>query len=495
MNNVKSSSSIVDRKLWYRWRNIIFVVLLTLIVSVGWVASEIREFFNSKANPTRNYPAEYRALVLASEGIDAEQSARAWALLTQAGEIYSEIILQLDTESAEEWEEIKNKDEGEVMYYEPSSVRYGIAQPVINDRTRKGLRLIEEAGVFNLLGQHADLELGLRPLDASRPMIYWALPVIPKLRGIAKARCATMRLSLIRGDEDGVVQAFHEIYALGVALSHQQDLMSRLVGLACLELAIDELRHELLEHSFSEAHCDELFSNLNQYPISTINEVLLAERYNTYDTLEWMCNEDGYLIIGGYLNVDTYEPPEKNILNGIKLRFFSMRKEEIFEFIDLCVDWHVDDANRPSVERNPENFEVWMADNLSWKYGDETLYFLLPPMDRAIDQWERINQKLLATKIMVTLNIVYQRHGRYQKSLEELVPEFFPELPIDPICRLPFGYELILDESGEEQYVLYALGLDCIDDGGTYDPEYPFKANNPDEVGSDLVYTMRRREE
>ena len=55
------------------------------------------------------------------------------------------------------------------------------------------------------------------------------------------------------------------------------------------------------------------------------------------------------------------------------------------------------------------------------------------------------------------------RHGSYPQVLQELVPELLQSTPIDFMDGKPLRYRLTADG----HFVLYSVGLNCVDDGGT----------------------------
>jgi hypothetical protein len=54
------------------------------------------------------------------------------------------------------------------------------------------------------------------------------------------------------------------------------------------------------------------------------------------------------------------------------------------------------------------------------------------------------------------------RHTAYPATLDELVPELLGASPVDFMDGKPMRYR----QAGEDQFVLYSVGLDCVDDGG-----------------------------
>lgn len=54
------------------------------------------------------------------------------------------------------------------------------------------------------------------------------------------------------------------------------------------------------------------------------------------------------------------------------------------------------------------------------------------------------------------------KHGSYPKALSELAPEFLKVVPVDFMDGLPLRYRLTEDG----HFILYSVGLDCVDNGG-----------------------------
>jgi len=77
------------------------------------------------------------------------------------------------------------------------------------------------------------------------------------------------------------------------------------------------------------------------------------------------------------------------------------------------------------------------------------------------------------------------RHGKYPKSLDELVPEFLREVPVDWMD----GQKLRYRPEGDT-FVLWSVGEDGKDDGGTPDQTDPYSFWE----GKDLVWPQAASE-
>ena len=67
-------------------------------------------------------------------------------------------------------------------------------------------------------------------------------------------------------------------------------------------------------------------------------------------------------------------------------------------------------------------------------------------------------------KILCGLEIYKRRNGEYPKKLEQLIPEIFQQLPVDPFTGKNFIYR-----KKEDRILIYSVGKNLKDDGGIFD--------------------------
>lgn len=128
------------------------------------------------------------------------------------------------------------------------------------------------------------------------------------------------------------------------------------------------------------------------------------------------------------------------------------------------------------------------ADNIIRLHPESTNEFLL--FDDGLiyaNYIEREAQRETARRICVTaiaLKRYHLQHGAYPEKLDGLVPAFLPSVPIDFMDGKPLRYRLRPDDD----YILYSVGVDGIDDGG--DPRPPPSAvfRLPWDRGRDIVW-------
>jgi hypothetical protein len=93
--------------------------------------------------------------------------------------------------------------------------------------------------------------------------------------------------------------------------------------------------------------------------------------------------------------------------------------------------------------------------------------------------------ELEAALTMLALADHHAALGAYPDRLEQLVPERLPRIPIEIFAEQPISYRRT--DSG---YVLYSVGRDRLDGGGTADSYHPDDVNTRE---SDIVFSLYRR--
>jgi hypothetical protein len=93
--------------------------------------------------------------------------------------------------------------------------------------------------------------------------------------------------------------------------------------------------------------------------------------------------------------------------------------------------------------------------------------------------------RLDAGLAMLAIAEYHRRNGRYPGTLDDLLPEFLPRLPIDYANRQALRYRRTA-----EGYLLYSIGVNGKDDGGTAAADRPTRF---DERNLDVVFSAVQR--
>jgi hypothetical protein len=89
------------------------------------------------------------------------------------------------------------------------------------------------------------------------------------------------------------------------------------------------------------------------------------------------------------------------------------------------------------------------------------LVWLAPSLSRAQETCEHELGERDGAEVGIALELFRRQHGNYPASLNELTPQFLPEIPADRITGDPVKYRLV-----DGKPLVYSVGVDRVDDGG-----------------------------
>jgi hypothetical protein len=112
-----------------------------------------------------------------------------------------------------------------------------------------------------------------------------------------------------------------------------------------------------------------------------------------------------------------------------------------------------------------------------------------PAVGAAVKFQDSTACQIAGTRIMLALEAYRARNGNYPSALNELTPDILAQLPIDPLSpNGEFKYRLLSTDASGPGFVLYSVGADGQDNGGTAAPK-PNEALDPGQgKGFDFVF-------
>jgi hypothetical protein len=113
-------------------------------------------------------------------------------------------------------------------------------------------------------------------------------------------------------------------------------------------------------------------------------------------------------------------------------------------------------SDLPVLETNAPIWKRLLSGNA---IGDMLYEMQDPELKRLSLRKSQEDVNVTATQLLVALKIYKIRHDKLPKSLSELVPEFFPQVPIDDFDGNPFRYS-------PDKKLIYSVGPDLKDLGG-----------------------------
>jgi hypothetical protein len=114
-----------------------------------------------------------------------------------------------------------------------------------------------------------------------------------------------------------------------------------------------------------------------------------------------------------------------------------------------------------STRLGPNVRAIATIDGRSQLMGDVLCGLMLPAITSAYKAEFRGTMRLRNTLTVLRLSVFRCDHGNYPEQLEQLVPDYCPEVPVDVFDGLPLRYRRTADG-----FILYSVGPDQTDNGG-----------------------------
>jgi hypothetical protein len=319
-----------------------------------------------------------------------------------------------------------------------------------------------------------------------------------EMRTIARILVADANVAASR--EDGA-RATADVAAL-VALAEQQrdepraTLVEQLVGIAIFSIATDTLGQLFVESPaiFGDALLVALAHRLASYQRGESGADLSAETMLFEDVLQRAYTDDGRgdgrITFDGFKTLDEYSAGDllrigfvarspdlrARLIAGALCPALSTlvgrRAEASAEYYEL-MDEMIANHQGPSWQWDRDKIEA-AEDRLNEltsgfnKPRYVVINMLFPAMSAVYSATERSLQQRDAAEAVTALQLWQRRHGAWPERLDQLVPDLLPEVPRDRMDGQPLRYVV-----RDGRPLLYSIGGDWRDDGGTTNAEDP----------------------
>jgi len=410
----------------------------------------------------------------------------------------------------QEWE--ANREEGDAARVDPSAVerlrRQLSAAPWRAEEHPNIARWLEErTPVLDLFGVAVRKPnfACYRQQPGGGSLVAVVLPDVQSMRQFARELAIRVTERLGRGDVDG---AWHDVMSM-LYLSrnhyiHDPILVVNLVGIA-VEGQGWEAAGLILQYGNPTAEQLEQFAqDIDSLPRrATMYSEL--ERLFTYSVLQDVYNRDEQTLLT-FFGGDECCGRSTTTWDGTMLRYITLlpidrniagrRITEFLQSADHLYDDSAQDIDRTERKRRTEELENMQAERIrqvesfwsvlrvplirtrSQLIADQVIakaFYSFQPAQNALD---RVNARLELSRLAIALERYKAANGDYPVTLDELVPAFLAEVPLDPFTgRKTLTYILAPDE--ETAFLLYSYGKNETDDGG--------------DEGEDIVLRMIRR--
>lgn len=281
--------------------------------------------------------------------------------------------------------------------------------------------------------------------------------------------CAELAL----GQNNAALEDVKLMLRLTDSVKNEPFLVCYVVRVACLQLAIQPVWEGLAEHRWSDAQLQEFQTRFREYDLLVdLQKVVRSERAAGVLTADLLYHRNYRLnvlfnrsdvrlpdLLARLAPRGWYQLEQVNYC-----RFYQKQWEEVFDSENQRI--FPEQAKRASNAKE----EIYTNSLFQAALRHRVLAVLLVP--RLDGLWAKgAAGQTAADQVVLACALERYRlmNGRFPESLNNLVPTFVAQLPHDLITGEPYKYRR--DENG--QFVLYSIGWNAQDDGGTPGKTYP----------------------
>lgn len=310
------------------------------------------------------------------------------------------------------------------------------------------------------------------------------LPHLAEFRHASRLLVGDARLAEEQGDFARAAANLAAIFGIARHAEENRTLIGQLVAAATRVTACRAIV-AMLERSgaaFDDDSLRELAGAVASVPEASLRLDMASERLMFEDVVQRMYSDDGEgdgvfipwafadfapLITGTPRGSDENLAPIALAVGP--LAYLAPSRRETIEQHRRWMSAIEEDGHRPwwdgrrTVDRVEQEVLFPDGGSRSLAGGNLLLGLLLPAVSKAGDNLAAQRFELDGAAIAIALARFHRARGEWPDSLEALVPEFLPTLPLDPETALPYRYELLA--AGP---MVWSTGPDGIDDGGTW---------------------------
>ncbi|MDD5199205.1 MAG: hypothetical protein PHC88_05325 [Terrimicrobiaceae bacterium] len=291
---------------------------------------------------------------------------------------------------------------------------------------------------------------------------------IQPLLALGQALSVEARAHLELGDSSAAVADFQLILNLASRCAEPRVVISHLLQQALVRLDVEVVRFGLERHAWTAAALETIQRELAGIPLAS--GLAMALRGERVIFTEWLprLSAQG---IPDVLNLGEPRTKADGSRQWVGMAWalypagwINKDRSAYAESLQPVIEWLAgENSNRPeSIVHPDETFRKRMAAPfapLPELFTSMALPALLISVPRAIHAQAMIDEARIACGI----ERYRLARGSLPATLEALHPEFLSGMPHDPINGGPFHYRV----TGADSYILYSVGWNGVDDGGS----------------------------
>ena len=384
------------------------------------------------------------------EPVTFKELAPAMVPESENGAFAYEKVFEKVGEIPKEVEALLSKKPSELTSEERSSIRRFL------DDNEEGFPLLEEAIRYKRCRFPIDYEQG-------------ALAELPHLKNLRKcARLLALKSlwELDEGNAEGAVSTSLKMMRLTEALSTEPFLISQLVSVAIGSTMMGSLQRVLLEGDVSRETLMSLIDVLDVFEKEMrgrLKIAFLGERCSFLDMLRnpfKSLTGDVYARISQRKGLECFTGSrfmQSDKLYGLKAY------SRLIDVTELPLDDAIRRGKELQAEVDKDSEQFWdIRLSREWKGPHIFTAMLLPALGRTFECWASYEAEVEETRIAAALQLHKMQRRVYPEHLDELPYDILSPLPKDPFTGEGFIYR-----KEDDGFILYSVGKNLKDDGGT----------------------------
>ena len=275
---------------------------------------------------------------------------------------------------------------------------------------------------------------------------------LQRLREGARLLLLKSEVAAQRHNAPAAADAIQAMFAAAHSLKNEPTLVSQVVRLALDDMARDQLERRLSDSHFSD---DRLAAIDRQLAVcdyeAAFHRAMLAARV------------ESFVLFDDPANLGTQAPIAASALfrPGDQAVYLRIMQKLIAAF----------QTTGPALRNAMADAEQEVNELSQTPLGRLRCPIALLALPAVQPCAEALNRGVAyrdSARVAVAIERFRFRHGKPPQTLDALAPEFLPEVPLDPFDGQPLRYRVDADE-----YAVYSIGADLIDQGGQAQDNQP----------------------
>jgi len=332
---------------------------------------------------------------------------------------------------------------------------------------------LEKQGLLDRLAQLPEIQLAVSDMPEGMSIfgdVFSGLDghIIP-LQGALQL--ATELLDLAQhesrlGNNDRAIALYEQALALARLVSQQHLLINALVAYTIEISAIEYMSNMTIERRFHNEQLEKIARIARAHRSLPITHALQGERLFVDDLLQYVFAENNRIAMTvssgmGFTETIFDKLPRHSFFN--LAGYFLPSRQATEDAMDAFIDTVIEYAQDTSVPK------PGIKDEAEWAAVFELLPFVaqfVAVYPGAVNRAAQNTAHRNAFYVIVALEKYRNDTGTYPSMIDALVPEYLEALPRDPFARAgSFLYRPPAEDRAH--YVLYSIGINLKDDGGT----------------------------